>query len=335
MIYKDLLKKTVEYYDSSLIALILSFVTIPSFWYISHGNISWVVSCTVLWALGVFMIFQPMIRYIFPYLITQVGTISLTFILAIISIFLNTTVIMLLLPQEDIKIVLNNTLFSSSISNLFIFLWFYIIIAGTLLSGLNFYMKIKPTNILSKLSSKLVMPKNMFVYFTEIGLVFILPIALLFWTDITYSFRVLLGIISIGTGLMIYIHRLNIENSNIRLSAIAIYSAMVLMVNGIVIGSVGLDRIPDTNIKARIAQNKVMLDLAAKDIKYPTFQLNKNPKNGTTTVYQILASIPQIGLHIGHKVATIPNRAIVIKSTDTHYTISDQYNNKRLITLDR
>jgi hypothetical protein len=110
---------------------------------------------------------------------------------------------------------------------------------------------------------------------------------------------------------------------------------MVLVVNAVVIGSVGLDRIPDTNIKARINADKIMLDLQAKNIKYPTFQLSENQKNGTTTVYQILASIPQIGLHIGHKVATIPNKEIVIKATDTHYTISDQYNNKRIMTLDR
>jgi len=277
-----------------------------------------------------------MIRYIFPYLITQIGTISLTFILAIISIFLNTTIIMLLLPQEDIKIVMNNTLYSSSISNMFIFLWFYIVVAGTLLSGLHFYIKSKPTNILNRLSSKLIIPKNILMYFTEIALVFILPIAMLFWTDITYSFRVLLGVISIAIGLMIYTYRLNIEESNnIKLSTIAIYSTMVLVVNTVVIGSVGLDRIPDTNIKARINADKIMLDLQAKNIKYPTFQLSENQKNGTTTVYQILASIPQIGLHIGHKVATIPNKEIVIKATDTHYTISDQYNNKRIMTLDR
>jgi len=335
VLYKEFLKKTVKYYDSSLIALILSLVTIPSFWYISHGNILWVLSCTILWALGVFILFQPMIRYIFPYLLTQMGIISLTFILAILSIFLNTTMITLLLPQEDVQVVIDDTIFSSSISNLFLFLWFYIIIAGTLLSNLKYYINIRPQKILNRLSFDFILSDKFLIYFIEIGLLFILPIALLFWTEITYSFRILLGIISIGMGLTIFIHKFVIENSSINLSTVGTYITTVFIVNGIIIISIGMDRIPDTNIKARISGEDVLLDLHAKDIKYPTFQLSKNSKNGTTTVYQILASIPQIGLHIGRKVGTIPNRDITIKTTDTQYTILDQYNNKRLITLDR
>ncbi len=335
MLYKELLKKTVNYYDSSLIALILSIVTIPSFWYISHGNLSWVISCTILWALGVFTIFQPMIRYIFPYLITKIGTVSLTFILAVLSIFLNATMITLLLPKDDIEIVMNNTIFSSSISNIFLFLWFYIIISGVLLSNLDLYIGIKPKKILNKISSSIVVSSRVLIYFAEIGFIFILPIALLFWTEITYSFRILLGLISISIGLLFFIYKLNIENRNNKLSTITLYLGSIVIINGIVIKSVGVDRIPDTNIKARIGKDKILLDLQAKNIQYPTFQLSSNPKDGTTTVYQILASIPQIGLHIGHKVGTIPNKEITIKSTDTHYTISDQYNNKRLITLDR
>jgi hypothetical protein len=321
MFYKEILKKPIKYYDSSLIALILSLVTIPSFWYISHGNLSWVLSCTILWALGVFIIFQPMIRYIFPYLLTQMGTISLTFILTIVSIFINVTMICILLPEEDVEIVMNTTIFSSSISNIFAFLWFYIIIAGTLLSNLDFHIRklySKPKQLIYTLTNNPIISNN----FIEMILIFILPIVFLFWTDITYSFRVLLGIISIGIGLTFFMHKLIINHIQNRLSTIAITSFIVLIINTIIINSIGINRIPDINIKA-------------KNIEYPSFQLSKNRENGTTNIYQLLASIPQIGLHIGHRVGTLPNSEVIIKSTDTQYTILDQYNDKRLITLDK
>jgi len=334
MLYKVILQKQVKYYDSSLIALILSLITIPSLWYISDGNLSWVLSCTILWALGVFIIFQPMIRYIFPYMLTQIGTLSLSFILAIISILLNVTMIFILLPQEDVEIVINSAIFSTSISNIFIFMWFYILIAGTLLLNLDFHIRelySKPKQLIYTLTNNPIISNS----FIEIILIFILPIALLFWTDITYSFRVLLGILSIGVGLTLFIHKLIINNFQNRLSTIAITSFVVLIINAIVVESIGIDRIPDTNIKARISGEQILLDLQAQNIKYPSFQLSNNKKNGTTTIYKILASIPQIGLHIGHRVGTIPNQNITIEATKTQYTISDQYNNKRLISLDK
>jgi len=331
MFYKVMLKKPVKYYDSSFIALILSLITIPSFWYVSHGNLSWVLSCTVLWALGVFIIFQPMIRYIFPYLLTQIGTLSLTFILAMVSIFINATMIFILLPQEDVEVIMNSIIFSTSISNIFIFLWFYFLIAGTLLSNLDFHIRelySKPKQIIYTINNLII--SNSFI---EIILIFILPIAFLFWVDITYSFRVLLGILSIGMGLTLFMHKLIINNIPNRLYSIALTSFFVLVINAVVVGSIGIDRIPDTNIKARISGNQILLNLEAKNIKYPSFQLSTNRKNGTTTIYQIFASIPQIGLHLGRKVGTIPNQNITIEATKTEYTISDQYNNKRLIFL--
>ncbi|HHB94487.1 MAG TPA: hypothetical protein ENK88_05010, partial [Campylobacterales bacterium] len=220
MFYQEILKKPVKYYDSSLIALILSLITIPSFWYISSGNLSWVLSCTILWAVGVFTIFQPMVRYIFPYLLTQIGTVSLTFILAIVSIFLNTTMILILLPQEDVEILLNTTIFSSSISNIFIFMWFYILIAGTLLSNLDFHIKelyAKPKQLIYTLTNNTIISNS----FIEMILIFISPIALLFWSDITYSLRVLLGILSIGIGLTLFIYKIIINNTQNKIYSIA------------------------------------------------------------------------------------------------------------------
>jgi len=332
MFYKELLEKTVKYYDSSLIALILSFITIPTLWYISHGNLSWVLSCGTIWALGVFIIFQPMIRYIYPYMITQLGTVSLTFILSILSIFLNTVIILWLLPKEDIEIVINNTIYSSSISNLFLFLWFYIIISGLLLSNLDFRINtlyVKPKQALYKFSSNFVISKYFLNHFIEIGLIFLLPIMVLFWTDITYSFRILLGILSMIIGLSLSINRLKRENQ--KLFSIVVYIGVVFLINGVVISSIGIDRIPNSNID----NNQILLNLEAKNIDYSSFQLTTNKENGTTNVYKILASIPSIGLYIGHKVGTISNKQIGIKATDTQYTIYDQYNNKRIMSLDK
>ena len=75
--------------------------------------------------------------------------------------------------------------------------------------------------------------------------------------------------------------------------------------------------------------------MEAKNIEKPLFQLSNNPKNGKTDVYKIVASIPIIGLNLGYRVATIPNREFTIKSTDAKYTVYDEYNNQKLLILDK
>jgi len=325
MFYKEILKKSIRYYDTLLISAVLSIVTMPSLWYLSGGNLSWVISCTVLWAIGIFTIFQPAIRYIFPYMLTQLGTIALIFIVATLSIFLNTLLIISFISNEDIDTIINIAVFSNAINNIFLFTWFYIIVAVTLLLNLDFNID-KISNVFSI---------GALEYFIEMIFIFILPVTFLFWTDITYSSRVLLGVISVAIGLSIFIQKIVAESMLQRVLASVIYAVVIFIINSTIINSFGIDRIPATGVKARISEDKILLNLEAKNIENPLFQLSSNLQNNKTSVYKIVASLPIIGLNIGYRVATIPNREFTIKSSSARYTVYDQYNNQKLLTLEK
>ncbi len=326
MFYKEILKKSIRYYDTLLISTILSIITMPSLWYLSNGNIAWVISCTILWAIGIFTIFQPAIRYIFPYMLTQIGTIALIFIIASLSIFVNIILIGSFVSNDDIDAIINMAIFSSSINNIFLFAWFYIIVATTLLLNLDFKID-KISNILSLQSLE---------YFIEMVFIFILPITFLFWTDITYSFRVLLGVISVVIGLSIFVQNMVVDNGLQKVFATIVYAVVIFIINTTIVNSFGIDKIPATTIKARIGEDKILLNMEAKNIENPLFQLSNNPQNSKTMVYKIVASIPFLGLNLGYKVATIPNRELKIKRiNNAQYTVYDQYNNQELLELSK
>jgi hypothetical protein len=221
--------------------------------------------------------------------------------------------------------IINIAIFSSSINNIFLFAWFYVVVAVTLLLNLDFHID-KISNIFSTHSLE---------YFIEMILIFILPVAFLFWTDITYSFRILLGVISITIGLSIFIQKLVTESMTQKVLASIVYTVVIFIINSTIINSFGLDRIPDTSVKARISGDKILLNMEAKNIENPSFQLSNNPQNSKTNVYKIVVSLPSIGLNLGYRVATIPNREFSLKTTNAQYTVYDQYNNQKLLTLDR
>ncbi len=325
MFYKEILKKSIRYYDTLLISVILSIVTMPSLWYLSGGNILWVISCTILWAIGIFIIFQPALRYVFPYMLTQIGTIALIFIVATLSIFFNTIFIISFISNDDIDAIINIAIFSSSINNIFLFVWFYIIVAVTLLMNLDFNMD-KISNIF-KIS--------FLEYFVEMIFIFIFPVTFLFWTDITYSFRVLLGVISVFIGLSLFVQNMVEESMLQRVLATIVYIVVIFIINTTIINSFGIDRIPATGIKARIGEDRILLNMEAKNIQKPLFQLSNNSQNSKTSVYKIVASIPIIGLNLGYKIATIPSREFSIKTTNAQYTVYDEYNHQELLKLDR
>jgi hypothetical protein len=247
------------------------------------------------------------------------GSFALTFILAISTILLNSTIIIMLLPIEDMEMIMNNTFFSTSIGTIALFIWFYIIIAEATVSNIDLNL-----NYILYRQKKLI--RQIFTlpeYYMETLFLFIMPVAVLFWVDITYSFRILLGLISIGIGVSIFISKTALEKIEQKVLASTLYILAVLVINGSVITLFGINRVPATNI------------IQAKNIANQSFQLSNNEQNNKITVYQIVASIPQIGLHLGHKVATIPNSEITIETTKSQYTIHDQYNNKVLLILDR
>jgi len=318
LFHKENFGKSIKYFDSSLIALILSILTTPMLWYILKGSTTWVLSCSLLWGVGVFAVFYPSIKFLFPFLLTKMGTFALTNILAMITILFNSILITMLLPTENIEIIMNRIFFDTSISTISLFILFYVIITSTLVVN----MHININHILYRQRKLMRQIFTLSEYYKEIIFVSVLPIALLFWTDITYSFRVFLGILSIGVGMSMFILKVEIKKLQQKILLSTLSAITILVIDGAMIHLFGMNTLP-TNSIIQTSKDK------------HSFQLSSSKNSDNITVYQILASIPQIGLRIGHKIASIPNREITVEATKSQYTIHDQYNDKVLLNLDR
>jgi hypothetical protein len=243
------------------------------------------------------------------------GTFALTSILATLTILLNSMIITILLPIEDLEIIMNHIFFNT----ISLFVLFYIAIATTTVANMHINI-----NYILYRQKKLI--RHLFTlseYYIEIPFIFILPVAVLFWTDITYSFRVLLGILSIGVGMSIFILKIEIEKLQLKILLSTLSAIAILVIDGAVIHLLGINALPINSI------------IQTQNIDKHSFQLSSSENSDNIIIYQILASIPQIGLHIGHKIASIPNRKIIVEATKSQYTIHDQYNDKVLLTLDR
>jgi hypothetical protein len=337
LIHKVNYKENIDYFDTLLISLILSVVTIPFFWFLSQGSIGWVLSCTVLWAIGVFAIFHPFVRYIFPMMLTKVGTFVLSAILAIVTILININILFYILPSEDIELIFNNNLFRSSLASSMMFLWFYILIAGTVVANLSLRVGTiirQHQRLIHKLKNSPLFGYNLFKHYSELLLIFILPVALLFWTEITFSTRVLLSIISMSAGVSIFIQRLNIEVLLKRVSASVAILLMVMVINISFVNIFGIDTVPSNNLKVRIAGDTILHEQQSGSIGHPSYQITSSKRNNNASLYKIVSSIPEIGLHIGYRIATVPNETIVVKATQDHYTVENQYQ-ERLFTIQR
>lgn len=337
LIYKVNNKKNINYLDTLLISLILTTVTLPFLWILSQESIGWMVSCAILWAIGVFSIFHPFVRYIFPMMLTKIGTLVLAAILALITMGVNLTVLIYILPSEDIEFIFNQNLFRGALSSSAMFAWFYILIAGTVISNLSLKLGTiakKHQQLMQTLKTTPLFGKNVLKHYTELLLIFILPVALLFWTEITFSTRVLLSIISMSVGVGIFVQGLNIELLSKRtLASIGVLIA-VMVINISFVNIFGVDMMPSNNLKVRIAGDTIRHNTQSLSIGHPSYQINSSNLNRDASLYKIVSSIPQIGLHIGYRITTVPNETIVVKAAQEHYTVENQYQ-ERLFTIQR
>ena len=337
MIHKVNDKKNIDYLDTLLISLILTTVTLPFLWILSQESIGWVVSCAVLWAIGVFSIFHPFVRYIFPMMLTKIGTLVLAAILALITMGVNLTVLIYILPSEDIEFIFNQNLFRGALSSSAMFVWFYILIAGTVVTNLSLKLGTiarKHQQLIRTLKTTPLFGKNVVKHYSELLLIFILPIALLFWIEITFSTRVLLAIISMSVGVGIFIERLKIELLLKRVASSVALLITVMVINISFINTFGFEMLPSDSLKVRIAGDTISHNRQAINISHPNYQINGSKQSRDASLYKIISSIPQIGLHIGYRIATVPNETIVIKATNSQYTVENQYQ-KRLFSIQR
>ena len=338
MIHKINYKENIDYFDTLLISMILSTVTLPFLWFLSGESISWVISSVTLWAVGVFVIFHPFVRYIFPMMLTKAGTFILSALLAIFSIWVNLNILFYILPSADIELIFNQNLFRGSLASSAMFIWFYILTAGTVVANLSLRLDTiikKHKKVIQRLKRTPLFELNLVKHYSEVLLIFILPIALLFWIEITFSTRALLAIISMSVGVIIFIDRLKIEFLLKRVASSVALLITVMVINISFVNTFGFDMLPSSdNLKVRIAGDTISHNRQAINVAHPNYQINSSKRNRDASLYKIVSSIPQIGLHIGYRIATVPKETIVIKATEEHYTVENQYQ-KRLFTIQR
>ena len=330
-------KKNIYYLDTLLISLILSIVTVPFLWFLSQESVGWVVSSTILWAVGVFAIFHPFVRYIFPMMLTKVGTFVLSSILAIVTILINLNILFFILPSDDIELIFNNNLFRSSLASSAMFVWFYILVSGTIVSNLSLRVGTiikRHQRLIHKLKTTPLFGHNLAKHYSELLLIFILPVALLFWTEITFSTRVLLSVISMSVGVTILIQSLKIELLVRKVSTSIALLLMVMVINISFVSIFGVDTLPSNNLKVRMEGDTVRHAQQSVLVEHPNYQITSSKLNNNASLYKIVSSIPQIGLHIGYRIATVPNETIVVKATQDHYAVENQYQ-ERLFTIQR
>ena len=138
-------KSTVNFFTSTLIAIILALTIAPIILFLTSANTSWVLMATFLWASGSLLIFHPFVQYVYPHLLSKVSVYLLSSILIIISAWFNITMITLLLPYDYVYYGLFNATLSqiSLWGSVYIILINAIITNFILINNIDFYREEK------------------------------------------------------------------------------------------------------------------------------------------------------------------------------------------------
>ena len=138
-------KSTVNFFTSTLIAIILALTIAPIILFLTSADTSWVLMATFLWASGSLLIFHPFVQYVYPHLLSKVSVYLLSSILIIISAWFNITMITLLLPYDYVYY----GLFNATLSQIALWGSVYIILINAiitnfiLINNIDFYREEK------------------------------------------------------------------------------------------------------------------------------------------------------------------------------------------------
>lgn len=329
MFYRFNPLKYINYYNTLVIVLFLSTLMLPLLWTVSGGNLIWIFTCIVLWGIGVFVVYYPFLEYVFPLMITRTGTFLLGVILALFTLWLNSSVIFSLLIDQDIQMLLNHFILTRSVPEFGLMIIGYIMAAGLFVQSLNldpsfamdrrrsFFFSLYP-NTLSKLLIQ--------DYLIELILVFALPFLLLFWDDLTFSTRLVLATISTIIGMTLFFHKLSIPLMQQRLVFSLLSVTAIVIINGTVFNLIGMHNIPASHLTSRISSTEILYDGDARKMHNPAFQFANNGKSDETTIYRILATLPDLGIYLGYKIDAVPSDSVRIESTHDQYTVYDKFN---------
>jgi len=113
-------------YKTLLISLLLTLLIAPIYWLVSEDNIEWVIAAITITFIGNYLTFYHFIHNVYPHMLTEIGTILLTFILSIVSVWLNITLINVLMPIDYIY----NTFLTANIPIVLFFSIGYLVIVN-------------------------------------------------------------------------------------------------------------------------------------------------------------------------------------------------------------
>ena len=135
------LNSTVNFFQSILIAIILAVTVTPIIYLLTSANASWVIMATLLWTIGSLLIFHPFLLYVYPHLITKAAVYLLTFVLIIISVWFNISIITFFLPYDYLYYgLINATLTKVALGGSIYIIFINAIITNfILLSNIDFY----------------------------------------------------------------------------------------------------------------------------------------------------------------------------------------------------
>lgn len=115
-------------YKTLLISLLLTLLLAPIYWLVSEDHIGWTLAATIITFFGNYIIFYHFIHNVYPHMLTEIGTVLLTFILSIVSIWLNITLINILMPID----YLYNTFLTANVPIVLLFSIGYLLIVNLL-----------------------------------------------------------------------------------------------------------------------------------------------------------------------------------------------------------
>jgi len=93
---------SISFSKTLLISTIITALITPFFWILSDANINWILFANAVSFTGTLIILYPFVLYVYPYMVTKIGTFLLTSLLTIISIWINFTTIAFSLPKHYI-----------------------------------------------------------------------------------------------------------------------------------------------------------------------------------------------------------------------------------------
>jgi len=321
MIYNIFFKETLYFYQTLMISLVLAVVAIPFLWSLSLGNMEWIFLASILWGIGVFTFFFPFIKFIFPQMLTSIGVFLLGLILSLVTIWFNIHVIIFLMGEKDIY---DSMILGVSFNALTIFGWFYVIVTGVIVHGILYH---ETRTAHSSLYDLIINHKNFYKNILNGSLMvlflFLIPLAVLFIEEISYDFRVLIALVSLGIGFWFIYKKTTLLVSEKSLfyttTLVLLMMLSIIIIHATIIMAVGYEKIPAKYMEARVSKENIKMQKSAINFSSPSYQIDRDENSllkqsqNKFYIYKSIFFLPIIELNLGYKIDDINGTKIEVK----------------------